>query len=136
MTAICCPNKNYYTCSPGHWVMISSWHRLCTTQTHTWHWYPCFPTPQMKSLQWEQKVGCFRYTAMNLWPLTLKKLIFMFLSLIMFTHMTNKIFIFSYSPALSSFTLFPSNGVILEPIIPLFVAYFLLWIRATKAKVE
>lgn len=25
---------------------------------------------QMKSLQWEQYVGCLRYVAMNLWPFT------------------------------------------------------------------
>ena len=56
--------------TPEHFVVMNSWHRLWTTHTHIWHWYPCLPRPQMKSLQCEQKVGCRKKVAMNLCELT------------------------------------------------------------------
>lgn len=35
-----------------------------------WHWKPWIPKPQMKSLQWLQKVGCLKKRWMNLCSLT------------------------------------------------------------------
>ncbi len=35
-----------------------------------WHWYPCLPRPQMKSLQCAQNVGWRRNSDMNLCPVT------------------------------------------------------------------
>ena len=41
------------------------------------HWNPCFPKPQMNSLQWEQKVGCLKNLKTNLCSLTSKTFFFL-----------------------------------------------------------
>lgn len=42
----------------------------------TWHWKPCLPNPQIKSLQCEQKVGCLKKRGRNLWSCTANMVFF------------------------------------------------------------
>lgn len=55
---------------PGQVKVTNSWHLLWTTKLQTWHWNPCLPMPQMKSVQWLQKVGCLKKRAVNWWSFT------------------------------------------------------------------
>ena len=79
--------------APGQVNETNSWHLLWTTKEQTykktllllfysnyfnnnfiilWHWNPCLPKPQMKSLQWEQNLGCLKNLAANLCSFIMK----------------------------------------------------------------
>lgn len=49
----------------------------CRSHKLTWHWKPCLPNPQMKSLQCEQNVGCLKNRGMNLCSCTFTTLFFL-----------------------------------------------------------
>jgi hypothetical protein len=41
--------------TPAHLVVMNSWHRLCTTQTHIWHWYPCSKKKLAAVSRWAER---------------------------------------------------------------------------------